>query len=82
MLDSPTNSKQKNFFVQNKKSKNSKKKQRDVGHEYDLDVTNDSEYFEKIYQTGSYKATHEEMIDFYEEITRIIVKSSPKILTS
>jgi len=72
-LDSPRQSKEKNYFVQNKKSKNSKKNQREKGFEYDLDVTTDNEYLEKIYQTGSYTATHEEMIDFVGDIERLIV---------
>lgn len=52
-----------------------------MGLEHDLDVTNDSEYYEKIFQTGSYKATHEDMIDFYEDLSRLVVITHSFFLT-
>jgi hypothetical protein len=70
MITSPSNSKPKNLFVTQKKKKAQIK---DLGIEYDLDVTNDSQYLEKIFQTNSYRPSQEALIDIYEDVSRIMV---------
>jgi hypothetical protein len=69
-LISPKNSKSSNLFVKNKKKSTAL---RDLGLEYDKDVTNDEEYYEKIFKTNAYRASQEDLIDIYEDITRIMV---------
>jgi hypothetical protein len=70
LIISPSNSKPKNLFVTTKKKKTQLK---DLGLEYDKDVTNDSQYLEKIFQTNSYRPSQEALIDIYEDVSRIMV---------
>lgn len=67
--DSPTNSK-KALFV-NPKVKPAKGK--DVGLEYSKDVNSDVDYYKKIFETDCYKTTNEALIDYYEDMSRLLV---------
>lgn len=61
------------MFVANKKSKKLTRGNSDFGFEYDLDVTTDKEFYEKIFETDSYNPKREDMIDMYEDLDRLMV---------
>jgi hypothetical protein len=69
--DSPTNSK-KGLFV-NPKVKPGKGK--DVGLEFAKDVSSDTDYYKKIFETDCYRTTNEALIDYYEDMSRLLVYS-------
>ena len=53
-----------------------KENRREIGFEYDNDITSDVELCQKILQSGTYTPSFENMIDFSEDLSRIIVKIS------
>ena len=72
--DSPL--KQNDSFLvikQSQKSKMAKERRREIGFEYDADVTSDTLLCQKILESNSYNPTFENMIDFSEDLSRIIV---------
>ena len=73
--DSPR-AREENFLVikQSEKSKIAKENRREVGFEYDNDVTSDVLLCQKILETNTYNPTQENFIDFSEDLSRILVK--------
>jgi hypothetical protein len=67
--DSPTSSKKSLFVNLTKKSKKGK----ELGLEFSKDVQSDHDFLRKIFETGSYATSSEVLIDYYEEIGRMIV---------
>ena len=75
--DSPRAHDERDFVIkQSDKKKVAKENRREVGFEYDNDVTSDTQLCQKILETGTYNSTYESMIDFSEDLSRIIVKLS------
>jgi hypothetical protein len=77
--DSPTNS-SKNLFVQTKKNK--KPAGPNLGYEYDNDILTDSDFFKRIFEKDTYNANQETLIDYYEDISRMIVKQINPLVKS
>ena len=50
-----------------------KENRREIGLEYDQDVTSDVLLCQKIFQTNTYNHSYENMIDFSDDLSRILV---------
>ena len=53
----------------------------EVGFEHDQDVKTDEEYFQKIFSNNCYNPSSENLIDYYLEIRRMMVKDCIGLLT-
>lgn len=62
---------------QSDKARIAKENRREVGFEYDNDVTSDTLLCQKILETNTYNPTFENLIDFSDDLTRILVKPEP-----
>ena len=56
------------------KSKVAKQNRRQIGLEYDKDVTSDFQLLQKILEKGDYNPSDTKMIDFDQDLSRLIVR--------
>ena len=72
-------SKSKNFEIDNiivenaKKTKFSQKLKSKMGLEYDPQILKDNQLCEKILITNNYEPSKQKLLDFYEDISRLLV---------